>query len=192
MDDLRRKIGTLEKQRARSCGDSHKIATDSNSHRVALATKTGAAMNAPREMPMELIVATFFRTVPTCVRIVREEATDTAEISDATLANVTVALFLFFLPDYVPYSDQENIYKMRHVRFSGCVDDSADWSTVYAHSQLKFRIFLERAAYFERAFNGRFRAMIKNERDAVARRDGEQWPRRFRDVEFISASYDLV
>ena len=79
-----------------------------------------------------------------------------------------------------------------HVRFSGCVDDSADWSTVYAHSQLKFRMFLERAAYFQRAFNRRFRAMIKNQRDAVARRDCEQPPRRFRDVEFISASDDLV
>src|SRR5437763_2709433 len=29
-----------------------------------------------------------------------------------------------------------------HVRFSGCVDDSADRSTMYAHSQLKFRMFL--------------------------------------------------
>ena len=45
-----------------------------------------------------------------------------------------------------------------HVRFSGCVDDSADWSAVYAHSQLKFRMFLERAAYFQRAFNRCFRA----------------------------------
>jgi len=113
IDDLQRKIGTLEKQRASICGDSDKIARDSNSHRVALPTKTGAAMNAPLEMPMELIVATFFRTVPTCLRIVREEVTGTAEISDATLANITVALFLFFLPDCVPYSDQENIYKMR-------------------------------------------------------------------------------
>ena len=49
-------------------------------------------------------------------------------------------------------------------------------------------MFLERAAYFQRAFNRRFRAMIKNQRDAVARRDCEQPPRRFRDVEFISAS----
>src|SRR2546430_16069068 len=79
-----------------------------------------------------------------------------------------------------------------HVRFSGCVDDSADWSTVYAHSQLKFRMFLERAAYFQCAFSRRFRAMIKNQHDAVARRDCEQPPRRFRDVEFISASDDLV
>src|SRR2546430_2374877 len=49
-----------------------------------------------------------------------------------------------------------------YVRFSGCVDDPADGSTVYAHSQLKFRIFLQRAAYFQRAFNRRFWAMIKN------------------------------
>ena len=27
-----------------------------------------------------------------------------------------------------------------HVRFSGCVDDPTDRSTVYAHSQLKFRM----------------------------------------------------
>src|SRR5262252_10730890 len=55
-----------------------------------------------------------------------------------------------------------NIYAgAGHVRFSGCVDDSADWSTVYAHSQLKFQMFLERAAYFQRAFHRRFRTMIK-------------------------------
>jgi len=30
-----------------------------------------------------------------------------------------------------------------HVRFSGCVDDSTHRSTVYAHSQLKFRMLLE-------------------------------------------------
>ena len=79
-----------------------------------------------------------------------------------------------------------------HVRFSGCIDDSADWSAVYAHSQLKFRMFLERAAYFQRAFNRRFRAMIKNQRDAVACRDCDQPPRRFRDLEFIRTSDDLV
>src|SRR5437773_8484073 len=49
-----------------------------------------------------------------------------------------------------------------HVRFSGCVDDSADGPAVYAHSQLKFRMLLERAAYFQRTFNRRFWAMIKN------------------------------
>jgi len=62
---------------------------------------------------MELVVATFLRTVPSCLRIVREETISTADIPDATIANITVALFLFFLPDYVPYSDEENIYKMR-------------------------------------------------------------------------------
>ena len=40
-----------------------------------------------------------------------------------------------------------------HVRFSGCVDDPADRSTVYAHSQLKFRMLLQSAAYFQCAFN---------------------------------------
>ena len=140
IDDLQRKIGTLEKQRASICGDSDKIARDSNSHRVALPTKTGAAMNAPLEMPMELIVATFFRTVPTCLRIVREEVTGTAEISDATLANITVALFLFFLPDYVPFSDQENIYKMRRAfqtswlaisDVGGDEDDAREWFDLF-------------------------------------------------------------
>src|SRR5438046_9705914 len=79
-----------------------------------------------------------------------------------------------------------------HVRFSGCVDDSADWSTVYAHSQLNFRMFLESAAYFQRAFNRRFRAMIKNQRDAVARWDFDQAPGRFRSLEFIGTSDNLV
>src|SRR5437867_10098313 len=52
-----------------------------------------------------------------------------------------------------------------HVRFSSCVDNPTDWSTVYAHSQLKFRMLLESAAYFQRAFNRGFRAVIKNQRD---------------------------
>src|SRR5436190_15374323 len=49
-----------------------------------------------------------------------------------------------------------------HVRFSGCVDDPTDGSTVDAHSQLKFRMLLESAAYFQRAFNRRLRAMVKD------------------------------
>src|SRR6476661_2893306 len=43
-----------------------------------------------------------------------------------------------------------------HIRFSGCVDDPTHGSTVYAHSQLNFRMLLESAAYFQRAFNRRF------------------------------------
>src|SRR5215831_10981998 len=54
-----------------------------------------------------------------------------------------------------------------HVRFSGCVDDSADRSTMYAHSQLQFRMLLQRAAYFQCAFRWRFRTIIKDKRDAV-------------------------
>src|SRR5437899_1042424 len=61
-----------------------------------------------------------------------------------------------------------------HVRFSGCVDDTAYGSTVYPHPQLKFRMLLEGAAYFQSAFNRRFRAMVKNQRDAVACRDCDQ------------------
>src|SRR5947207_15936340 len=49
-----------------------------------------------------------------------------------------------------------------YVRFSGCVDHPTHGSTVYPHSQLKFRMLLERAAYFQRAFNRRLRAMIKD------------------------------
>jgi hypothetical protein len=79
-----------------------------------------------------------------------------------------------------------------HVRFSGCVDDSTHGATVYAHSQLNFRMLLENAAYFQRAFNRRFWAMIKNQRDAVACRDFDQAPRRFRGLEFIRATDNLV
>src|SRR4029077_1710542 len=79
-----------------------------------------------------------------------------------------------------------------NVRFSGCVDDSADWTTMYAHSQLKFRMFLERAAYFQRAFRWRFRTIIKNQPDAVACRDCDQAPRRFRGLVLIRTSDDLV
>src|SRR4029077_14081045 len=64
-----------------------------------------------------------------------------------------------------------------YVRFIYCVDDPTHGSTVYAHSQLKFRMLLESAAYFQRAFSWRFRAIIKNQRDAVARRDCDQAPR---------------
>src|SRR5205814_8100719 len=75
-----------------------------------------------------------------------------------------------------------------HVGFSGCVDDTAYGSTVYAHSQLKFRMLLEGAAYFQSAFNRRFRAMVKNQRDAVACGDCNQAPTRFRGLEFIRTS----
>jgi hypothetical protein len=113
IDEAQRKIEELQKQLGSRCGDLIQVAKNLSSDHVALPAKSGAAMSAPPEMPMELIVATFLRTVPTCLRIVREETIGTAEIPDATIANITVALFLFFLPDYVPYSDQENIYKMR-------------------------------------------------------------------------------
>src|SRR5438034_5562784 len=79
-----------------------------------------------------------------------------------------------------------------HVRFSGYVDDPTHGSTVYAHSQLKFRMLLERAAYFQRAFNRRFWAMIKNQRDAVACRDFDQGPRRSRGLELIGTVGDHV
>jgi hypothetical protein len=79
-----------------------------------------------------------------------------------------------------------------YVRFSGCVDDPTHGSTVYAHSQLNLRILLESTAYFQRAFNRRLRAMIKNQRDAVACWDFDQAPGRFRGLEFIRTSDNLV
>src|SRR6266568_4126259 len=79
-----------------------------------------------------------------------------------------------------------------HVRFSGCVDDPAHRSTVYTHSQPQFRMLLERAAYFQRAFNWCFWTMIKNQRDAVACRDCDQAPRRFSGLIFIGTSDNLV
>src|SRR5262245_14642994 len=79
-----------------------------------------------------------------------------------------------------------------HVRFSGCVDDPTHGPTVYAHSQLKLRMLLECAAYFQCAFNRRLRAMIKNQRDAVACWDFNQAPRRFCGLEFIRSSDNLV
>src|SRR5258708_39668746 len=79
-----------------------------------------------------------------------------------------------------------------HVRFSGCIDDSADRSTVDAHSQLEFRILLQRAAYFQRAFRWGFWTIIKNQRDAVACRDCDQAACRFGGLEFIRASDNLV
>src|SRR4030095_4143257 len=79
-----------------------------------------------------------------------------------------------------------------HVRFSGCVDDSADRSTVDAHSQLQFRILLQRAAYFQCAFRWGFWTIIKNQRDAVACWDCDQAACRFGGLIFISASDNLV
>src|SRR5262249_7679441 len=49
-----------------------------------------------------------------------------------------------------------------HVRFSVCVNDPANRATMYAHSQLKFWMFLQRTADFQRAFNRRFWTLIKN------------------------------
>src|SRR2546430_350169 len=79
-----------------------------------------------------------------------------------------------------------------HVRFSGCVDDPTHGSTVYAHSQLNLRILLESTAYFHRAFTWRFRARKKTQRDAVPWRIFDQAPRRFRRLEFIRPSDNLV
>src|SRR5262245_65361174 len=79
-----------------------------------------------------------------------------------------------------------------HIRFSCCVDDPTDRSTVYAHPQLQFRILLKCAAYFQRAFCRRFGIIIENERDAVAWLACEQSPRGFRGLEFIRASANLV
>ena len=53
-------------------------------------------------------------------------------------------------------------------------------------------MLLERAAYFQGAFNRIFWAMIKHQRDAVACRDFNQAPRRFRGLEFIRTSDNLV
>lgn len=141
IDEAQRKIEELQKQLGSRRGDLSKVAKNLNSDHVGLPAKSGAAMNAPPEMPMELIVATFLRTVPTCLRIVREETIGTAEIPDATIANITVALFLFFLPDYVPYSDQENIYKMRRAfqtswlavdNVGGDEDGSREWFRLFS------------------------------------------------------------
>jgi hypothetical protein len=63
---------------------------------------------------------------------------------------------------------------------------------VYAHPQLKFRMLLECAAYFQRAFNRRFWTMVKNQRDAVAGGDCDQPPGRFRSLKLIRASDNLV
>src|SRR5262245_26038926 len=79
-----------------------------------------------------------------------------------------------------------------HIRFSGCVEDPTDRSTMYAHPQLQFRILLECAAYFQRAFRWRFWIIIENQRDAVASGDCEQAPGLFRGLEFIRASDNLV
>ena len=79
-----------------------------------------------------------------------------------------------------------------HVRFSGCVDDAANRSTVYAHSELKFGMLLESAADFQRAFGWRFRIIIKNQRDAVACRDCDQAPCRFRSLVLIRTPDNLV
>src|SRR5260370_4490061 len=70
-------------------------------------------MDTPPEIPVEVVAATLLRTVPTCINIVREETSDTDHISDATLTNIIVGLFLFFLPEYLPYQKDENTYKMR-------------------------------------------------------------------------------
>src|SRR5262249_40913809 len=79
-----------------------------------------------------------------------------------------------------------------HVRFPGCVDDPTDRPTMYAHSQPKFRVFLERASYFQCAFSRLFGTIKKTQHDAVARRDCDQAPRRFRGPIFISTSDNVV
>ena len=43
-----------------------------------------------------------------------------------------------------------------HIRFAGCVDDPTNGSTVNPHPQLKFRMFLQHTADFQRTFHRRF------------------------------------
>ena len=51
------------------------------------------------------------------------------------------------------------------------VNKSADGTAVYAHPQLQFGVVLERAADFRRTLHWPFRAGVKNQRHAVARRN---------------------
>jgi hypothetical protein len=63
--------------------------------------------NGPTEMPVELVMATLLRTIPVCIRIVRDEGVDSSVIPDATLANITAGVVLFLLGDYLPMQLEE-------------------------------------------------------------------------------------
>jgi hypothetical protein len=61
-----------------------------------------------------------------------------------------------------------------------------------AHAQPQFRVLLRRPANLQRAFNRRFRTLVKDQRHAIAGRDFDQPACRFSGLEFIRATDDLV
>jgi hypothetical protein len=58
-----------------------------------------------------------------------------------------------------------------HIRPPVHIDYAADRAAVYAHSQAKFRMFLERPTHLERAFDRFFLTVTEDQRYAVAGRD---------------------
>jgi len=80
----------------------------------------------------------------------------------------------------------------RHVRHLVDVNDPADGAAVYAHPQVKLRVFLESPAYLQGAFDWRLRTAVKNQRHAVTGWDSNQPAGRFLALEFICAMDDLV
>src|ERR1043165_5713942 len=54
------------------------------------------------------------------------------------------------------------------------IDPTSDWPAVDSHPKLQARMFFERAADLHRALHRRFRTRVKNQRNAVARRNFNQ------------------
>jgi hypothetical protein len=129
-------------------------------------------MDTPREIPVELVVATLLRTVPTCINIVRKETSDTDHISDATLTNIVVGLFLFFLPEYLPYQKEENIYKMRRAfqaawlavsNTGGDEDDAREWFQLFNSGLLTVEPPPDRIAISIKALKSKFPGATETE-----------------------------
>jgi hypothetical protein len=65
-----------------------------------------------QRVSVEETIATFVRTIPRCIQLVHEESGGSSAVPDATIANISGGMFLFFLSGLLPQSEEANTQKM--------------------------------------------------------------------------------
>lgn len=80
----------------------------------------------------------------------------------------------------------------RDIRPLAYIHYTADRAAVHTYPQLQFRVFLHRAADFQRAFHRCLRAVVENQCHSVPSWDLDQSPRCFRAAELLGAADDLI
>lgn len=65
-----------------------------------------------KRVKIEESVFLFFRYIPSCIQLVKEETKGTNQIPESTIANISAGQYLFFLSGLLPYNENDNIEKM--------------------------------------------------------------------------------